>query len=48
MARSKRTSRSPVFVTAKLGDFGEGVFVFVGLNPEGGETGGDVFAKVGR
>jgi len=29
--------QSPIFVAAELGDFGQGVLVFVGLNPKGCE-----------
>ena len=36
----------PVLVAAHLGDFGQGVFVLVGLNPQAGETGGDVLRQV--
>ena len=36
----------PVLGAAHLGDFGQGVFVLVGLNPQAGETGGDVLRQV--
>ena len=38
----------PAFVAAELGDFGQGVFVLVRLDPEAGETGADVFGKLLR
>ena len=35
----------PVLVAAELGDLGQGIVVLVALNPEPGETGGDVLHK---
>jgi len=45
--KAARSVLTPVFVAAELGDFSEGVFVFMGLNPNRGETRGEVFAKDG-
>ena len=38
----------PAFLLAEAGDFGQGVFVLVGLNPEAGKAGGDVLRQVLR
>ena len=38
----------PVLVAAHLGDFGQGVVVLVGLDPQAGKAGGDVFGQTSR
>ena len=38
----------PIFVTAHLGDFRDGVVVLVGLDPEAGETCRNIFVKLLR
>ena len=35
----------PVLVAAELGNLGQGIVMLVGLNPEAGETGGNVFGQ---
>ena len=37
--------QGPLLVAAELGDLAQGVGVFVGLDPDAGEGGGDVFAQ---
>jgi hypothetical protein len=36
---------SPALLTTETGDFGQGIFMFVGLQPEAGEAGVDQFAQ---
>ena len=41
-------AKPPVLLTAHLGDFGQGVIVFVRLNPKAGKTGGNVLGQTLR